>query len=454
MSIATRFAPSPTGFLHIGGARTALFNWLYSKVTNGKFLLRIEDTDQVRSTQAAIDAILNSMKWLGLEWDDNVIYQSKNKERHLEVANQLIKNNMAYKCYSTKEEIDLFRSNNPYCKFQSPWRESSNTPLENTPYSIRLKTSQEGTTFIEDSVQGKVDVEHKQLDDMILVRSDNTSTYMLAVVVDDHDMGVNYIIRGDDHLTNTFRQIQIYKAMGWEIPRYAHIPLIHGEDGAKLSKRHGAIGIEEYQKMGYLPEAILSYLLRLGWSSDDDSIIDISQAKEIFNIENIGKSPSRFDFKKLDHINSYFIKNSDSNDLISLLSKNLNLESDNILKDRLMNAMELIKERAVTLIELEQLALLFKEKLAQLDDKSQKILNEGGKELLKKLYTVLEPINEWDVNSITSQLKSYAKENNIKLPMIMQSLRAGVLGTFNSPSITDVIVILGKTETLKRLSQI
>ncbi|MCE3233800.1 MAG: gltX2 [Rickettsiaceae bacterium] len=325
MTVITRFAPSPTGYLHIGGARTALFNWLYARHNNGKFLLRIEDTDRARSTPEAVEAILNGMKWLGLDWDDKEVYQLSRIERHKEVAYQLLEKGHAYKCYCSKEELDTMRekamAEKSPMRYDGTWRDRdpSEAPAGVAPV-IRLKAPLTGETVIEDNVQGRVVVQNKEQDDMILLRSDGTPTYMLAVVVDDHDMGVTHIIRGDDHFTNAFRQKLIYEGMGWEIPSFTHIPLIHGSDGAKLSKRHGALGVEAYRDMGYLPEAIRNYLLRLGWSHGDDEIISTEQAIQWFNLESLGKSPSRFDFNKLDNLNGHYIRIADDARLVELVT--------------------------------------------------------------------------------------------------------------------------------------
>jgi glutamyl-tRNA synthetase len=330
MTVVTRFAPSPTGFLHIGGARTALFNWLYAKHHKGRFLLRIEDTDRARSTQEAIDAILDGMKWLGLDWEGEPTFQFARAARHAEVAHEMVKLGHAFHCYTTQEELEAFRAKNPNAKFRSPWRDGG-TPPAGAKSVVRLKAPLDGETVVNDKVQGTVTVKNSELDDMILLRSDGTPTYMLAVVVDDHDMGVTQVIRGDDHLTNTFRQLMIYNAMGWKAPDFAHIPLIHGADGAKLSKRHGALGVDAYRDMGYLPEAVRNYLLRLGWSHGDDEIISTEQAIEWFDLDAAGKSPSRFDFTKLENLNGHYLREADDARLVELILPKLGRDRKSVV---------------------------------------------------------------------------------------------------------------------------
>ncbi len=449
--LVTRFAPSPTGFLHIGGARTALFNWLYAKHTGGKFLLRIEDTDRARSTQEAIDAIINSMKWLGLDWDGEIVLQSTRIERHKEVALSLVESGHAYFCYASQQEISDFKEANPHQKFLSPWRDGAPPRKSENPV-IRIKAATEGVSFVKDNLQGDVSISNSQLDDMILLRSDGTPTYMLAVVVDDHDMGVTTVIRGDDHFNNAFRQNQIYDATGWIKPEYTHIPLIHGSDGNKLSKRHGATGVEEYKNMGYLPQALLNYLLRLGWSHGDDEIISIEKAIEWFDLSNLGKSPSRFDFDKLNYINSCYIKNLDNNSVMELVKSSLpNIDPD--IYERVYNGINLVKERANTLIKLSSELMIFIKRKEDLSEEAKDIISSTDKKLLKDLIQDLESIDDWTVENISSTCKSFATQNGIKMHLVMHILRAFITGSIQGPSITDVSNILGKNETLKRLRE-
>src|SRR5689334_9336549 len=376
-SVVTRFAPSPTGFLHIGGARTALFNWLFARHHGGKFLLRIEDTDKVRSTAEAIDAILDGMRWLGLDWDGHEYYQSQFWARHAEVAHRMLERGHAYRCYMSQEELAAQREEaqqqrKPF-RINSPWRDV-NDEQGDMPYVIRVKAPRDGETVIEDRVQGRVAVQNAEIDDFILLRSDGTPTYMLAVVVDDHDMGVTHVIRGDDHLNNAFRQLAIIRAMGWPEPVYAHVPLIHGQDGAKLSKRHGALGVDSYRdELGYLPEAVSNYLLRLGWGHGDDEIISREQATEWFDLDHVGKSPSRFDFKKLENLNGHYIREADDRRLADLVSARLGLADDQ--KDLLVRAMSDLKPRANTLVQLAEGAhFLFAQRPLEIDEAASALL--------------------------------------------------------------------------------
>ncbi|MBA8666719.1 glutamate--tRNA ligase [Holosporaceae bacterium 'Namur'] len=455
MKVITRFAPSPTGFLHIGSARTALFNWLYAKHKGGEFLLRIEDTDKERSTDEAIDAIIDGMKWLGLGWNRELVFQSKNEERHREVAYKLLNMGKAYYCYSSPEEIAEFREKNPNQKFQSSWRDKdeSEAPAGVKPV-IRLKASRSGETVVEDFVRGKVVVQNAELDDMVLLRSDGSPTYMLAVVVDDFDMQVNHVIRGDDHFTNTFRQKQIIEAMGWPVPKYAHIPLINGSDGAKLSKRHGALGVQAYREMGYLPEALKNYLLRLGWSHGDDEIFSEQKAIELFDVEGLGKSPSRFDFDKLDSINAYYIANSDDNELLKLISPALGILLDDIYAKRILSGMPGLKVRAKTLNELKEGAKIYISKSKPLDERSSKVLNDEGRQVISKLLPLLKNILSWTKEELEKKCSEFAATEGVKPTLIMQLLRAGVIGTFAAPGIYEVAEILGKEEVLTRISEV
>lgn len=451
MTVITRFAPSPTGFLHIGGARTALFNWLYAKHHGGKFHLRIEDTDRMRSTPEATQAIIDGMKWLGLEWDGDIVYQFARSARHAEVAHDLVARGKAFYCYTTPDELEDFRSKNPNAKFRSPYRDGGER--EGVSPVVRLKSPLDGETTISDKVQGTVSVKNSELDDMILLRSDGTPTYMLAVVVDDHDMGITQIIRGDDHHTNSFRQLQIYQAMGWQAPEFAHIPLIHGADGAKLSKRHGALGVEEYQKMGYLPEALRNYLLRLGWSHGDDEIISTQQAIEWFNLDAVGKSPSRFDFVKLENLNGHYIRESDDERLVYLLVAGGWWPDEAAKKALLKKAMHGLKQRAKTILELAQSAGFYIAETIELNEKAREIMEKGGRELLGNLLPELEALSyaEWNHDRLQEICKAYGEKTGQKLGNIMSPIRAAITGTTTSPSMFEVMEILGKDEILNRI---
>ena len=462
MSVITRFAPSPTGFLHIGGARTALFNWLFAKNNGGKFLLRVEDTDKARSTQEAIDAILDGMTWLGLNWNDEVIFQSKGEERHREVANNLLEKGKAYKCYCSKDELAKMREKaiaekKPY-KYNGKCRDiSSQNPPSGIDPVIRFKAPQAGTTIVNDLVQGEVSYPNEELDDIILLRADGTPTYMLAVVVDDHDMGVTHAIRGDDHLTNAFRQRIIYEALGWDTPIFAHIPLIHGADGAKLSKRHGALGVDAYRDMGYLPEAMRNYLLRLGWSHGDDEIISTEQAIKWFNCESIGKSPARIDFDKMANVNAHYMKEADNNRLLELILPIIEKKTDTNIEDEqknlLLAAMNIMKERSKTINELADGSLFFLKRV-EYTDKAFKTLNDGGSQIIVKILPTLEEISDWNGENIKSIVKDFSKDNDLKIGKIFQPIRAALCGTMESPDLMSIMEILGKSECLKRLGTI
>tara|TARA_B100001939_G_scaffold327888_1_gene322658 strand:- start:18074 stop:19492 length:1419 start_codon:yes stop_codon:yes gene_type:complete len=460
--VVTRFAPSPTGFLHIGGARTALFNWLFAKHHNGKFLLRIEDTDRKRSTQEAIDAIFDGMSWLGLHHDGDVVYQYANRERHVEVAQKLLAEGKAYYCYCSAEELEEMRAKaraeGRPIKYDGRWRDRdpSEAPKDVAPV-VRFKAPQTGEQVIHDHVQGKVTVANEQLDDMILLRADGSPTYMLSVVVDDHDMGVTHVIRGDDHLTNAFRQAQLIRALGWDLPEYAHIPLIHGTDGAKLSKRHGALGVDAYRDMGFLPSALKNYLLRLGWAHGDDEIISEAQAIEWFGLEGIGKSPARFDFAKLENLNGYYIREVESNDtLVTLIREPVEKQINRALTEQeialLVNAMDEFKPRAKTLNDLaESTVFLFASRPLALNDKAKKLLNDTARHMLGKLLPRLEQVENWKVPALENEIKSFAENEELKLGKIAQPLRAALTGSNMSPGIFDVLVWLGKQESLERI---
>ncbi len=464
MTVVTRFAPSPTGFLHIGGARTALFNYLYAKHTGGKFLLRIEDTDRKRSTDENVQAILSSMEWLGIQFDGDPIYQHSRQKRHAEIAKQLLEKGKAYYCYATPEELDAMRKeaqekNLPY-KYNGYWRERdvSEAPSDVAPV-IRLKAEQTGSTTVNDKVQGDVTVAHETLDDMILLRSDGTPTYMLAVVVDDYDMGVTHVIRGDDHLTNTFRQIQIYKAMDWELPTYAHIPLIHGADGAKLSKRHGAVGVETFKTEGYLPEALRNYILRLGWAHGDDEIISDEQAIKWFDFDGIGKAASRFDYVKLANINAHYIKEAHNDDLFDLIKpiikETYKGEKLDDWQFKVKLGMNSLKERAKLIGELAEASLVYVRPLPlSFDEKATTVLQDGGRNILKDLLPTLDKQKDWSQDNLNNVVKNFAASQDLKLGQVAQPLRAALAGTMSAPPIFEMASILGKDETIKRINKI
>ncbi|MCA1956031.1 glutamate--tRNA ligase [Zymomonas sp.] len=461
-SVVTRFAPSPTGFLHIGGARTALFNWLFARHNGGQFQLRIEDTDRVRSTKEAIDAIIDGMRWLGLDWDGDITYQFERAPRHTEVAEELLKAGKAYKCFATAEELEAMRAEQRAKKqpqrYDGRWRDRdpSEAPA-GAPYVVRLKADQEGETTLHDLVQGDVTVKNAELDDMILLRSDGTPTYMLAVVVDDHDMGVNHVIRGDDHLNNTFRQLGIIRAMNWDAPQYAHIPLIHGADGAKLSKRHGALGVEAYRDdFGYLPEAICNYLLRLGWGHGDDEIITREQAIEWFDLTSVGRSPSRFDFKKLENINGHYIREADDQRLTDLVKPRVEKTLEHALSSSeqalLLQAMPFLKSRAKNLNELAENSLfLFEKRPLKLEEKAAKQLENTSGSLLAILRKTLGDLPAWDSESLEKALHDVAEQADLKMGKVAQPLRAALTGRTVSPGIFDVMILLGQDESLARL---
>ncbi|HUZ90459.1 MAG TPA: glutamate--tRNA ligase [Methylocella sp.] len=464
--VITRFAPSPTGFLHIGGARTALFNWLFARHAGGKMLLRIEDTDRERSTDAAIAAILDGLSWLGLDWDGDVIYQFQRAARHREVAESLLATGHAYPCYATPDELNEMRAKaraeGRPPRYDGRWRDrpASDPPAGIKPV-IRLKAPQDGGTVLDDQVQGRVAWPNKDLDDLVLLRSDGTPTYMLAVVVDDHDMGVTHIIRGDDHLTNAARQMQIYQALGWHIPVMAHIPLIHGADGAKLSKRHGALGVDAYRAMGYLPEALRNYLVRLGWSQGDKEFFTTAEMIEAFDLAHVGRSPARFDFVKLESMNGHYIRASQDNDLVAALEAALPFlpggaeapgKLDDSMRAKLLAAMPGLKERAKTLIELlDGAKFLFAGRPLVLDAKALGILEAGGQAHIAALIPRLAALADWKAASTEAAVRDYAAETNIKLGDVAQPLRAALTGRATSPGIFDVLEVLGREESLARL---
>ena len=462
MSVVVRFAPSPTGYLHIGGARTALFNWLFARHHGGCFLLRIEDTDRQRSTPEAIAAILDGLTWLELSWDGEVIYQSARAARHAEVARQLLADGKAYRCYCTPEELEAMReearSQGRSVRYDGRWRDRdpSQAPAGTAP-AIRLKAPQAGETSIADLVQGEVRIANEQLDDMVLLRADGTPTYMLSVVVDDHDMGITHVIRGDDHLTNAFRQVQLYHACGWTPLDFAHIPLIHGPDGAKLSKRHGALGVDAYREMGYLPEAMRNYLLRLGWAHGDDEIISTEQAIQWFTLNAVGRSPARFDFAKLNSLNAYYIRSATDDRLLELiltrLERRLGHMPDAIGRDRLLRGMPGLKARAKTLEELAQGAMFYvRPRPLPLDEKAAGLLAPGTRVRLGRLAGGLSDLDEWAPAALEKRVRKFAEAESIKLGDIAQPLRAALTGATTSPGIFEVMVVLGRDETLSRLA--
>jgi glutamyl-tRNA synthetase len=452
--VVTRFAPSPTGFLHIGGARTALFNWLYARHHGGRFLLRIEDTDRARSTQAAIEAILDGMRWLGLDWDGDAVFQSTRAARHAEVAQAMLDAGHAYRCYMTADELAAMRAaaeteKRPF-KLRSPWRDRvpEDAPADQ-PFVVRLRAPQEGATTIEDRVQGPVTVQNAELDDMVLLRSDGTPVYMLAVVVDDHDMGVTHVIRGDDHLNNAFRQLPIYRAMGWPEPVYAHIPLIHGSDGAKLSKRHGALGVDAYRdELGILPEALDNYLLRLGWGHGDQEIIARADAVRWFDLGAVGKAPSRFDLKKLQNLNGHYIREADDARLASLIAPRMGVADSALLQ----RAMPELKPRAADLNDLADGArFLFAARPLPIDDSALPLIEGEARLTLAALHSALDALSAWDTEALERTVRQVAEERGLKLGQAAQPLRVALTGRRTSPGIFDVLALLGRDESLARI---
>ncbi|WP_027259025.1 glutamate--tRNA ligase [Leisingera aquimarina] len=457
--VVTRFAPSPTGFLHIGGARTALFNWLYARGRGGKFLLRIEDTDRERSTPEATAAILQGMAWLGLDHDGEVISQFEGAGRHAEVARQLLSEDKAYKCFATQDEIAAFReqakAEGKSTLYRSPWRDTDASSHPDAPYVIRIKAPQSGVTVIKDEVQGDVTIKNEQLDDMILLRSDGTPVYMLAVVVDDHDMGVTHVIRGDDHLNNAARQMMIYEAMGWDVPVWAHIPLIHGPDGKKLSKRHGALGAQEYQAMGYPAAGMRNYLARLGWSHGDDEFFTDDQAKAWFNFDGIGKSPARFDTKKLENLSGQHIAVSDDAALRQEISAYLGAAGETALTDAqsqgLEAAMYCLKDRARTFPELlEKAHFILASRPIDRDAKAEKALSSVSDGILEELTPQLQNAS-WVRDDLEALLNAFAEAHDTKFGKLAGPLRAALAGRAVTPSVFDMMLILGREETLARL---
>jgi len=466
-TVIARFAPSPTGFLHIGGARTALFNWLYARGRGGKMLLRIEDTDRERSTQAAIDAILDGLSWLGIDWDDDAIYQFSRAARHREVAEGLLASGGAYLCYASQAELDEMREKarqeGRTRLYDGGWRDRARSEApEGVAPVVRLKAPLTGETVIDDQVQGRVAWQNEHLDDLVLLRSDGTPTYMLAVVVDDHDMGVTHIIRGDDHLTNAARQKQIYDALGWETPVMAHIPLIHGPDGSKLSKRHGALGVDAYRAMGFLPAAVRNYLVRLGWSHGDQEIFSTEEMIAAFDLPQIGRSPARFDFAKLESLNSHYLRAASDRELLAAIEgllphiangAELAAKLDAALKEKLIAAMPGLKERAKTLIELiDQARYLYAERPLSLEDKAQALLTPEARLMLRELGHALSGVDPWTAATTEAAIRSFSERRALKLGAVAQPLRAALTGRTTSPGIFDVLAVLGKSECLARIA--
>ncbi|MFJ1292676.1 glutamate--tRNA ligase [Paracoccus yeei] len=457
--VVTRFAPSPTGYLHIGGARTALFNWLYARGRNGRFLLRIEDTDRARSTPEATAAILKGLEWLGLDWDDEPVSQFEGRARHAEVARAMLANGTAYKCFSTAEEIAAFRdaakAEGRSTLFLSPWRDADPATHPDAPFVIRLRAPRDGQTVVRDAVQGDVTFGNDQLDDMILLRSDGTPTYMHAVVVDDHDMGVTHVIRGDDHLTNAARQIQIYQAMGWDVPVFAHIPLIHGEDGKKLSKRHGAVGLHEFAAMGYPAAAMRNYLARLGWSHGDDELFDDDQARAWFDLPGIGKAPARLDFKKLEHVSGWHIARMEDDALMAEIAAYLAETGAPALtetqKARLAPALPALKAKAKALPALlEQGHFALVSRPLVVEDKAAAALDTVSRSILAELTAALQHAS-WDRDDLEAAAKQIGLSHGLGLGKIAAPLRAALAGRSSTPSVFDMMLALGREETLARL---
>ena len=467
MTVVTRFAPSPTGFLHIGGARTALFNWLYARGRSGKMLLRIEDTDRERSTAAAVNAIIDGLEWLGLSWDGEPVSQFARAARHREVAAQLLASGHAYYCYATPQELEEMRekakAQGRSRLYDGRWRDRDprEAPPDVKPV-VRLKARLEGETVLEDQVQGRVVWRNDDLDDLILVRSDGNPVYNFAVVVDDHDMGITHVIRGDDHLTNAARQMQIYEALGWTAPIMAHIPLIHGPDGSKMSKRHGALGVDAYRALGYLPAAMRNYLVRLGWAHGDQEMFSTEEMIAAFDLPQIGRSPARFDFAKLENLNGHYIRASSDADLLAEIERLLphiapgpelsgGLTPD--LRAKFLAAMPGLKERAKTLVELiDSARYLYAQRPVALDEKAAALLDAGGRALLTDLTAELAAVEPWTAEMTEAAVRAFSERAGLKLGAIAQPLRAALTGRTTSPGIFEVLSVLGKDETLARLS--
>ncbi len=464
MTVVTRFAPSPTGFLHIGGARTALFNWLYARGREGRFLLRVEDTDRARSTREATRAILDGLSWLELGWDGEPVFQSSRSERHREIADTLLRTGHAYRCYCTPEELAAMRAQATAEKramwYDGRWRDrdpAADAPAGIAP-TVRIRTPVTGDTIIADSVQGTVDVANQEVDDFVILRADGTPTYMLSVVVDDHDMEVTHVIRGDDHFTNAFRQCQIYDLLGWTRPAFAHIPLIHGADGKKLSKRHGALGVDHYREAGYLPAALRNYLLRLGWARGDEEVIRTEDAIRWFDLDGVGQSAARFDLKRLDHLNSVYLRDIDDADLATELSARLSAEGlpgDPEHVVRLTRAMPDLKVRARTLNELATIARFYVlPRPLALDSKAERQLDPAAQALLRDVSEILAAADDWSSDGLETRVREYASRTDTKLGKVAQPLRAALTGATTSPPIFSVMDVLGRAETLGRIGDV
>ena len=464
MTVLTRFAPSPTGTLHIGGARTALFNWLYARRHGGRFLLRIEDTDRARSTKDAIDAIIDGLKWLGLEWDSAVVFQSAHADAHAGVARRLLDDDMAYLCFATIEELETMRAEaraeGRPVGYDGRWRDrdSAEAP-RGVPPVIRFKAPRDGETVVRDAVQGDVRIANDQLDDMVLLRADGTPTYMLSVVVDDHRMGITHVIRGDDHLNNAARQQNLFSALGWTVPAFAHVPLIHGSDGKRLSKRHGALGIEAYRERGYLAAALRNYLVKLGWSHGDDEIISTEQAIAWFDLDAVGRSPARFDVVKLDNLNGHYMRQANDRDLLDMIAPKLTetlagaLDADD--RERLLRAMPNLKERAKSLVELSENALFYVIKgIPPLDAHAAKLLDGAARAMIARLKEHLDGIEVWEAEPLEMAVREFAEHEGVALRLVAQPLRAALTGRAASPPIFDVLAILGRTTSMERLASV
>lgn len=464
MTVRTRFAPSPTGLLHIGNARAALFNFLYARHHGGQFVLRIEDTDRERSTQQAVDVLFDGLAWMDIESDEKPVFQSTRQARHAEVAHELLEKGLAYRCYCTADELKDMRekamAEGRPPRYNGMWRDRD--PAEapaNTPYTIRIKAPREGETTIHDLVQGDVRVANAELDDMIILRADGTPVYQLAVVVDDHDMDITHVIRGDDHLTNTFRQAMIYRAMGWSLPHFAHLPLIHGPDGAKLSKRHGAQSVVEFREMGYLPEALNNYLLRLGWGHGDAEILSREEQIKLFDLDGVGRSPSRMDYAKLLHINGVWLRQADdtrlTSDVMERLGKMDGVDTSDATRAKVLALMPGLKERAKTLVELaDNAAFLGRSLPLAFDPKAEKQLTPENRVMLGRLATALKATEPFSKEAIDATLRQFAETHEMKLGKVAQPLRAAVTGSTMSPGIDDTLAALGRDEVLARINAV
>ena len=465
MTVTTRFAPSPTGFLHIGGARTALFNWLFARHHGGRYTLRIEDTDRKRSTPEAIAAILEGLEWLELDWDGDVVYQSENRERHAAAVQELLDKGHAYRCYCTPEELaemrETAKADKRPMRYDGRWRDrdASEAPPGVAP-AIRLKAPQSGETVIADAVQGEVRIANEELDDLVMLRSDGTPTYMLSVVVDDHDMEITHVIRGDDHLTNAFRQTRIYHALGWAPPVFAHVPLLHGPDGAKLSKRHGALGVEAYRDMGYLPEAMRNYLLRLGWAHGDDEIIGTGKAVEWFGLEAIGRSAARFDFGKLENLNGHYIREAGDARLVELILPGVEAavgrKVDDSGRTRLLAGMKELKQRAKTIVELSKNAIFYVQRPAfPLENpKAAKLLTGDAPKVIEEVAAAVAAVSDWSEEALESAVKDLVEKKGVGLGKYAQPMRAALTGSNVSPGVFDVMAVLGRDETNARFAAV